>query len=191
MMEGLASEGCHEKVLIINALYLNAHRTASSLWAKKGAWRQARPPHRVNEGRAEHQAARRDGCEKPSAPVLHDGGPGQRLHRRRGPAGQSARCGVVDRGSGIRCRLVPGRVERQGGTPCIPGRKSRGKVVRYDKRRYKRHNRIKIMFGRLKGWRRIATRYDRCPKAFHSAIALAASSSSGCDDQCVRSLGKV
>ena len=61
MMEGLASKGYHEKVLIINALYLNAHRTASSLWAKKGAWRQARPPHRVNEGRAEHQAARRDG----------------------------------------------------------------------------------------------------------------------------------
>ena len=34
--------------------------------------------------------------------------------------------------------------------PCIPGRKSRGKAVRYDKRRYKRRNRIEIMFGRLK-----------------------------------------
>jgi transposase len=39
--------------------------------------------------------------------------------------------------------------------PCIPGRKSRGKAVRYDKRRYKRLNRIEIMFGRLKDWRRI------------------------------------
>ena len=28
--------------------------------------------------------------------------------------------------------------------------------------------------GRLKDWRRIATRYDRCPKVFLSAIALAA-----------------
>lgn len=46
--------------------------------------------------------------------------------------------------------------------PCIPGRKSRGKAVRYDKRQYKRRNRIEIMFGRLKDWRRIATRYDRC-----------------------------
>jgi transposase len=27
----------------------------------------------------------------------------------------------------------------------------------------KRRNRIKIMFGRLKDWRRVATRYDRCP----------------------------
>ena len=57
--------------------------------------------------------------------------------------------------------------------PCIPGRKSRDKAIRYDKRRYKRRNRIEIMFGRLKDWRRIATRYDRCPKVFLSAIALA------------------
>lgn len=43
-----------------------------------------------------------------------------------------------------------------------------------DKRRYKRRNRIEIMFGRLKDWRRVATRYDRCPTVFFSAIALAA-----------------
>ena len=30
------------------------------------------------------------------------------------------------------------------------------------------------MFGRLKDWRRVATRYDRCPKGFLSAVALAA-----------------
>ncbi|MGR3248292.1 MAG: transposase [Paracoccus sp. (in: a-proteobacteria)] len=57
---------------------------------------------------------------------------------------------------------------------CIPGRKQRETAVKYDKRRYKRHNRIEIMFGRLKDWRRVATRYDRCPKVFLSAIALAA-----------------
>ena len=39
---------------------------------------------------------------------------------------------------------------------------------------YKRRNRIEIMFGRLKDWRRVATRYDRCPKVFLSAVALAA-----------------
>ena len=57
---------------------------------------------------------------------------------------------------------------------CIPGRKQRKTSVKYDKRRYKRRNRIEIMFGRLKDWRRVATRYDRCPKMFLSAIALAA-----------------
>ena len=45
---------------------------------------------------------------------------------------------------------------------------------KYDERRYRRRNRIEIMFGRLKDWRRVTTRYDRCPTAFFSAIALAA-----------------
>jgi len=57
---------------------------------------------------------------------------------------------------------------------CIPCRKSRKKAVKYDKRRYKKRNRIEIMFGRLKDWRRVATRYDRCPETYLSAIALAA-----------------
>ena len=65
-------------------------------------------------------------------------------------------------------------LENKGIKPCIPGRQSRTKPVKYDKRRYKRRNRIEIMFGRLKYWRRVATRYDRCPKVFLSAIALAA-----------------
>ena len=58
--------------------------------------------------------------------------------------------------------------------PCIPGGKSRGKTVRYDKRRYRRRNRIEIMFDRLKDCRRVATRYDRCAKTFLSDVALAA-----------------
>ena len=57
---------------------------------------------------------------------------------------------------------------------CIPGPKFRKRAVKYDKRRYKRRNRIEIMFGRLKDWRRVATRCDRCPETFFSAIALAA-----------------
>jgi transposase len=58
--------------------------------------------------------------------------------------------------------------------PFIPGRKSRGKPIKHDKRRYKRRNRIEIMFVRLKDWHRVATRYDRCPKVFLTAVALAA-----------------
>ena len=41
-------------------------------------------------------------------------------------------------------------LQEKGITPCIPGRKIRNKTVKYDKRRYKRRNRIEIMFGRLK-----------------------------------------
>jgi len=36
IMEGLASEGGEEKVVMIGATYLKAHRTASSLRVKKG-----------------------------------------------------------------------------------------------------------------------------------------------------------
>ncbi|WP_368667720.1 transposase [Salipiger sp. PrR002] len=56
---------------------------------------------------------------------------------------------------------------------CIPGRKKHKKPVKYDKRRYKRLNRFGIMFGTLKDWRRMATRIDRCPNVFLSAIVLA------------------
>ncbi len=56
--------------------------------------------------------------------------------------------------------------------PYIPGRKSRDTPGRYDTRRYKRRNRIEIMFVRVKDWRRVATRTDRCPKVFLSAIFL-------------------
>ena len=64
-------------------------------------------------------------------------------------------------------------LQAKGITPCIPGRKSRKKTIKYDKRRYERRNRIEIMFGRLKDSRRVATRYDRCPMVFLSATALA------------------
>jgi transposase len=79
---------------------------------------------------------------------------------------------LADRGYDADC--FRNSLKDNGIKPCIPGRKSRGKSIKYDKRRYKRCNRIEIMFGRLKDWRRVATRYDRCPKVFLSAVALAA-----------------
>lgn len=42
-------------------------------------------------------------------------------------------------------------LEQKGIKPCIPGRKSRSMPVQYDKRRYKRRNRIEIMFGPPQG----------------------------------------
>lgn len=62
----------------------------------------------------------------------------------------------------------------QGIRPCTPGRRLRKKHVKYVKRLYQRRNRIEIMFGLLKDWRRVATRYERCPKVILSTIALAA-----------------
>ena len=58
--------------------------------------------------------------------------------------------------------------------PCIPSTKSRNVPLPYDKELYRERHRIENMFGRLKDWRRIATRYDRCAHAFFSAICIAA-----------------
>jgi transposase len=41
-------------------------------------------------------------------------------------------------------------LQEKGIKACIPGRKSRSKPIKYDKRRYRSRNRIEIMFGRLK-----------------------------------------
>ncbi|KPP86963.1 MAG: transposase [Rhodobacteraceae bacterium HLUCCA08] len=81
---------------------------------------------------------------------------------------------MADRRRGYGADWFRKALQDKGIRPRIPGRKPRGKAARHAKRRYKRRNRIEIMFGRLKHWRRIATRYDRCPKVFLSAIALAA-----------------
>lgn len=58
--------------------------------------------------------------------------------------------------------------------PCIPSRKMRKVPVPHDAALYKLRHRIENCFARLKDWRRVATRYDRCPKVSLSACALAA-----------------
>lgn len=53
MMAGLAAEHGEEKTVMIDATYLKAHRTATSMGVKKGAW----TPDRSHHGRHEHQVA--------------------------------------------------------------------------------------------------------------------------------------
>jgi transposase len=62
----------------------------------------------------------------------------------------------------------------RGITPCIPSRSNRKIPNPHDKTLYRQRHKIENMFGRLKDWRRIHTRYDRCAHTFFSAIAIAA-----------------
>jgi transposase len=62
----------------------------------------------------------------------------------------------------------------KGITPCMPTKRNRKIQVEYDKTLYRQRHRIENMFGRLKDWRRIAMRYDRCAHTFFSAICIAA-----------------
>jgi len=57
---------------------------------------------------------------------------------------------------------------------CIPTKKNRKQPIPHDPTLYRQRHRIENMFGRLKDWRRIATRYDRCATIFFGAITLAA-----------------
>ncbi len=62
----------------------------------------------------------------------------------------------------------------RGITPCIPSKSNRKIQIEYDKTLYRQRHKIENMFGRLKDWRRVHTRYDRCAHTFMSAICIAA-----------------
>ena len=59
-------------------------------------------------------------------------------------------------------------------TPCIPPRRNRKIQIPYDKVLYKQRHKVENMFGRIKDWRRVSTRYDRCAHTFFSTICIAA-----------------
>jgi transposase len=56
----------------------------------------------------------------------------------------------------------------------IPSTRSRTKPYPLDRQAYKRRNVTERMFGHLKNWRRIATRYDRLARNYLAALALVA-----------------
>jgi transposase len=62
----------------------------------------------------------------------------------------------------------------QGVAPVIPGRSNRKKPIPLDKERYRERHLIENAIGRLKDFRRVATRYDKLAANFLSAVALAA-----------------
>jgi transposase len=79
---------------------------------------------------------------------------------------------IADRGydsKSFRQALVGRGIE-----PCIPSSRSRKVPYPYDKRLYRQRHKVENLFAKLKDWRRIATRYDRCAHTFFSAICIAA-----------------
>ena len=170
-MMGLAEQAPDNKTISLDATHLKAHRTAASLRLKKGG--RGRLIGQTKRGMNTKPHAITDTNGRPirffitAGQVIDDIGAAALMNGL-----PEAEWRLADRGCDadwFRETLVD-----QGTKPCIPGRKSRKKTVKYDKRRYKRRHRLKKMFGKLKNWRRIATRYDRSPTVFLSAIPLAA-----------------
>jgi transposase len=52
-------------------------------------------------------------------------------------------------------------IRRRGAEPCIPPRSHRTAVIAYDRHLYKERNVAERFFGRIKQYRRVATRYDK------------------------------
>lgn len=63
----------------------------------------------------------------------------------------------------------------QGLLPIILPKSNRRKPISCDFRRYRDRNRIERMFGHLKRFRRVATRYDKTALSFASFLNLAVS----------------
>ena len=62
----------------------------------------------------------------------------------------------------------------RGITSRIPPKSNRKVQYRYDKAVYKKRHLVENLFAKIKDWRRIHTRYDRCAHTFMSAICIAA-----------------
>jgi transposase len=81
---------------------------------------------------------------------------------------------VVVGDKGYDSNAVRDQVKGLGAFPNIPPKRSRKRRIYWCRDFYRDRNAIERMFGRLKDFRRIATRYDRRADVFLSAIALAA-----------------
>jgi transposase len=62
----------------------------------------------------------------------------------------------------------------QGTEAVIPSIARRKPLIPHDRTAYRQRNRIERMFGRLKDFRRIATRYDKLARNFLAGVVLAA-----------------
>ena len=66
------------------------------------------------------------------------------------------------------------RIRQLKAKACIKPHQNRTAKKRYDKERYKHRNLIERFFGRIKQFRRVATRYEKTPENFLGFVWLAA-----------------
>ena len=170
MMEGLSDAQAERRTVMIDATYLKAHRTASSLRAKKGGL--GRLIGRTKGGMNTKLHAVTDANGRPISLFVTAGQVSDYT-------GAAALLDSLPRAQWLLgdrdydADWFRDALEAKGihlASPDVKPAPSPSGMTSADKRR----NRIEIMFGCLKDWRRVATRYDRCPNVFLSAIALAA-----------------
>jgi transposase len=130
--------------------------------------------HRAGQGRYQLETACRGRCEGLPDPEVPVGRPDVGPHRRAGtpvvhPSGRA-----LHEDRGYDADLFRNALIAMAISPCIPSRRGRNTPILHDADLYRQRHKIENMVARLRDWRRIATRYDRCPILFLSACALAA-----------------
>ena len=88
------------------------------------------------------------------------------------PAAPRAKALIADRA--YDADRIRAWAKARGMEACIPSKKLRKVRIPHDTALYRLRSRIEIMVGRLKDWRRVATRYDRCGDLYLAAITIAA-----------------
>ncbi|WP_249212880.1 IS5 family transposase [Acetobacter thailandicus] len=156
----LTKQAGRAKRLMIDATHLKAHRTAASQ-LKKGLF-----PRHIGRTKGGLNSKLHAMCDGQGRPVC--------LHL---TAGQ-----VSDfKGADVLLADLPAETKE-----VIGDRNYDSNIIRhsltnrkskppYDWHLYKKRHLIENMFAKLKDWRRVATRYDRCAHTFMSAIHIAAS----------------
>jgi transposase len=148
---------------MIDSTHLKAHRTASSL-LKKGLF-----PRCIGRTKGGLNSKLHAVCNDQGRPLILALTEGQTSDYKgaalifdRLP---NTRALIGDKGyhaDWLRAALVA-----RGIAPCIPPKTNRIEPIPYDRTLYKARHKIEIMFGRLKDWRRVHTRYDRCAPHIH------------------------
>jgi transposase len=166
----LAGKGGKPERIMIDATHLKAHRTAASLFKKGPVPRRIGP---TKGGLNSKLHAICDGRGRPLVMLLSEG----QMSDYKGaalmlPVLPKANALLADKGydaDWLRAALA-----ERGVAACIPSKSNRKAPIPSDAVLYKQRHKIENMFGRLKDWRRIHTRYDRCAHTYFSAICVAA-----------------
>lgn len=166
----LAGEGPKPERIMIDATHLKAHRTAASL-LKNGD-----VPRRIGRTKGGLNSKLHTVCDGDSRPIILLLSEGEMSDHKGAcfvlDALPTASHLIADRGSDS--GWFREQLEARGIEPCIPSSHSRKVSYDYDKALYRQRHKVENLFAKLKDWRRIAIRYDRCAHTFFSAICIAA-----------------
>jgi len=166
----LARKGSQPSHLMIDATHLKAHRTAASLLKKEPV------PRRIGRTKGGLNSKLHAVCDGQGRPIIMLLSEGQMSDYK----GAALMLDVLPpakqllANKGYDAGWFRKALAERGIMACIPSRSNRKSPIEHDRVLYRQRHKIENMFGRLKDWRRIHTRYDRCAHTFMSTICIAA-----------------